>query len=91
MKACIGTIQFIIFKEQLEITCFSLASKLFKNMVLEKIKSGEEIAPWIFRKGARSVREGARKIPLGFLCRQVNANRLFVVPFDLAGRTAFRD
>jgi hypothetical protein len=60
-------------EEKLEIICFSLRSKFFKNMVLEKIKSGEGIASLhTHQEGVPGPFAGGEEIPLGFLTgRQV--------------------
>ena len=60
-------------KGKLEIICFSLTSKFLKNMVLEKIKSGEEIASLhTHQEGVPGPFAGGEEIPFGFLTgRQV--------------------
>jgi hypothetical protein len=54
------------FKEKLEIICFSLIAKLFKNNNLKKTKSGEEIASLGVRRMVPGPFAGGEEIPLGF-------------------------
>ena len=60
MKVCPSNLSFS--KEKSEIIYFSLTSKLFKNMALEKIKSGEEL----HYEGVPGPFAGGEGIPFGF-------------------------
>jgi hypothetical protein len=58
------------FKEKPEIIHFSLTSNLFKNKILEKLESGEEIASLDVSRKVPGPFAGGEEIPLGFLCRR---------------------